>query len=124
MEPFGSIHWNLMKSTAGIQLKPLVVPSLKPSVVLLIFTRLLCQEQVLHSTKRLLVRSPGRGDLPHNFPESEKVWERGNKTAHVLKILALQKASIQFFTTCLTVFLMKHFSIFLTEVLVFLTSVF
>lgn len=47
MEPFGSIHWNLMKSTAGIQLKPLVVPSLKPSVVLLIFTRLLCQEQVL-----------------------------------------------------------------------------
>jgi hypothetical protein len=77
-----------------------------------------------HSTKRLLVRSPGRGDLPHNFPESEKVWERGNKTAHVLKILALQKASIQFFTTCLTVFLMKHFSIFLTEVLVFLTSVF
>lgn len=52
-----------------------------------------------YSTKHLLMRSPDRGDLPHSFPGAEKVWvgHRGDKTAHVLQTLELQKASIQFF---------------------------
>lgn len=51
-------------------------------------------------------------------------WDRGGEPAHALRIRELHKACMQFFRTCLTVFLMKNLGVYFAEVFVLLTSIF